>query len=57
MIGCFANIRGVQHPDKESFPRELVRDDGVCFLGLNETIKSQYTPQWYMKVAGDRNFT
>jgi hypothetical protein len=44
MTGCFANIRGVEHPDKQRFMRDLIRDNGVCFLGLSETIKSQYTP-------------
>jgi hypothetical protein len=28
----------------------------VCFLGLSETIKSQYTPRWYKKVIGNGNF-
>jgi hypothetical protein len=43
----------VEHPDKQRFLRELIRDDRVCFLGLSETIKSQYT----RKIAGNRNFS
>jgi hypothetical protein len=57
MTGCFVNIGGVEHLDKQRFLRDLVRDVAVCFLSLSETIKSQYTPQLYRKVTGNRSFT
>jgi mannosylglycoprotein endo-beta-mannosidase len=56
MTGCFVNIRGVEHPDKQRFLRETIREEGVCFIGLCETIKSNYTPNWLKKIAGNRNF-
>jgi hypothetical protein len=39
MTGCFVNIRGVEHPDKQRFLRVTIREEGVCFIGLCETIK------------------
>jgi hypothetical protein len=56
MTGCFVNIRGVEHPDKQRFLRETIREDGVCFIGLCETIKSNFTPNWLKKISGNRNF-
>jgi hypothetical protein len=47
MIGCFVNIRGVEHPNKQRFLRETIRDEGACFIGLSETMTSSYTPNWY----------
>jgi hypothetical protein len=49
MTGCFVNIRGVEHPDKQRFLRETIREEGVCFIGLCETIKSSFTPNWLKK--------
>jgi hypothetical protein len=57
MIGCFVNIRGVEHPNKQRFLRETIREEGACFIGLSETIKSSYTPQWFKKIVGNRNFS
>jgi hypothetical protein len=56
MTSCFVNIRGVEHPDKQRFLRETIREEGVCFIGLCETIKSNFTPNWLKKIAGNRNF-
>jgi hypothetical protein len=49
MTGCFVNIRGVEHPDKQRFLREIIREEGFCFIGLSETIKSNFTPNWLKK--------
>jgi hypothetical protein len=38
------NIRGVEHPNKQRFLSETVREEGVCFIGVSETIKSNFTP-------------
>jgi hypothetical protein len=44
MTRFFANIRGVEHPNKQRFLREIIRYEGVYFIGLIETIKCQFTP-------------
>jgi hypothetical protein len=57
MIGCFGNIRGVEHPNKQRFLREIIREEGACFIGISENIKSSFTSQWLKKVVGNRNFS
>jgi hypothetical protein len=44
MIGCFVNIRGVEHPNKQRFLRETIREEGACFIGVNETVKIASLP-------------
>jgi hypothetical protein len=56
MVGCFINIRGVEHPNKQRFMREKIREEEVCFIGLCETIKSNFTPSWFKKILENRNF-
>ena len=57
MIGCFSNIRGVELPNKQKFLQDLFKEEGISFIGLSETIKSDYTSQWFNKIAGNRKFT
>jgi hypothetical protein len=54
MTGCFVNIRGVEHPDKQRFLRETIREEGAFFIGLSDTIKSNYTPNWFKKITGNK---
>jgi hypothetical protein len=37
--------------------RETIREEGACFIGISETIKSSFTSQWFKKVVGNRNFS
>jgi hypothetical protein len=30
---------------------------GACFIGLSESIKNSYTPNWYKKIVGNINFS
>jgi hypothetical protein len=56
MTGFFMNIREVEHPNKQRFLRETIREEGVCFIGLSETIKINYTINWFKKIIGIYNF-
>jgi hypothetical protein len=46
----------VEHPNKQRFPIEVISDESTCFIGLSETIKENYSPQWFRKIVGNRNF-
>jgi hypothetical protein len=49
MTGCFVN-------DKQRFPRETIREEGVCFIGICETIKNNFTHNWFKNFFGNKNF-
>jgi hypothetical protein len=55
------NFRGKLHLNYTAsyrciIPRETIREERACFIGLSKTIKNSYTNNWYLKNAGYRKF-
>lgn len=56
MSGLFWNCRGLGRPDKQRFLREMVMELGCHFIGLVETMKSDFSPLWFRNISGPRTF-
>jgi hypothetical protein len=47
MIGAPLNCRGVAKKGRSVFLSDLLKDEQLRFIGLQETIKKNYTPAFF----------
>lgn len=53
MIGLFWNIRGLGNLEK----KKDMKDHGVDFVGIVETIKQNFSDNFLQSLAGAKNFS
>ena len=56
MRGLFWNVRGIGQDIKRNFIRDTILEKQLDFVGLQETIKSDFTKNELHNLAGGRNF-
>jgi hypothetical protein len=50
MIGASLNCRGVEKKGMSVFLSYMLKDQALDFIGLQETIKKNYSPAFFRKV-------
>jgi hypothetical protein len=56
MIGLIWNCQGLGIGSKVQFLRELIKDEKVDFIGLQETLRSNFSEFWLNSLAGNKSF-
>jgi hypothetical protein len=56
MIGCFWNSRSVGKRGMATCIKDMMSDYSLDFIGLQETMKSDYDQSFFRKIDPDNNF-
>ena len=57
MIGMFWNVRGIRQNIKINFIRETIKEKHLDFVGLQETIKRDYSKNELHNLSGGKKFS
>lgn len=55
MIGIVWNCQGLRKQGKIEFLKELICDEKADFIGLQETMKKNFSQSWLDAISGGKN--